>query len=952
MMAADVTISADIEVKQAIKNIDRLRERSERAAKDISKGFTALKVVAAGAVAVFASGKLASGIKAVTDAAGVQEDAVKRLNTALGLSGEFSDEASRDMQRFASELQKVTTQGDETTLNMLALSKAFGANNQQAQDLVTTAADMSSALGIDAESAVRNLGKTFGGLSGELGELIPELKTLTQEQLKAGDAIALVAAKFGGAAISNARTFSGSVQQLSNSFGDFQEELGEVITKNPVIVEILQSLKTGFENLGGFIDKNSGAIRDGLNDGILSIVGQAPNVIKGLSSIAGAAIKLAKGFNTLRGIVAQTLKSMLTGIDGIASAFQLLLDPIDAVVLGMAAVQKTVAEFALGSATDDVSDLQAELDGLNAALRTNSGVIVSLEEIKEKSAELDEAKANVADLTREIEILDNVGQQAAVEIGVSTEELKKDLEVQVDAAVEADLKLTSAEKKLDELTAGAVDVANGLVDRLKQASASGEIGPGTTTNVPQSSPFDDLIAGFVTNFKNAIGNFGNQIAGILTSGIAAQKSAIDATAALQDERAKAEKTTFKELEKDRASYVKNIKTTQAEIDNLLSNSSLTTDVVERDKKLKELRGQLAKDVEAEKAASKEKAALEEGFANKALDIEKQKEKANEDAAAALVGGAAGLAIDTIAPGLGQVAGPLIGQLASGGAEAATEMVTGLADAIPGLINNLVEAVPAIVLAIADNIDKIIPPLIGAMPRVAFALAKEAPKIALSLAMAVGRAVQEVINDVADIINDIGSFNFAEVIGEGFSKAIDFMVADFNRHVDFWSGIIDRFRSFFTGFFDKFAQFGRMIDNLRLQFHEIVGQFDPLIGVIDDLFRQVSSFFGGGDDDDGGVFGGVFGATGGEVGGTGNRDNQGPFALMPGELIIDKDRAAKLDALLDGGATGGSPEVVAMLASILTALQSPQTISTEARVNDRVLADIILQLNRSNARLTA
>ena len=48
------------------------------------------------------------------------------------------------------------------------------------------------------ESAVKNLAKTFGGLTGELGESIPKLKELTTEQLKSGEAVKFVLENYKG----------------------------------------------------------------------------------------------------------------------------------------------------------------------------------------------------------------------------------------------------------------------------------------------------------------------------------------------------------------------------------------------------------------------------------------------------------------------------------------------------------------------------------------------------------------------------------------------------------------------------------------------------------------------------------------------------------------------------------------------------------------------------------
>ena len=89
-------------------------------------------------------------------AAQVQEDAINQLNTALALAGDFSIEASQDLQAYASQLQSMTVIGDEAILKQLSLAKAFGASNEQSKKLVEAAIDLSAATGISLDSAVKN----------------------------------------------------------------------------------------------------------------------------------------------------------------------------------------------------------------------------------------------------------------------------------------------------------------------------------------------------------------------------------------------------------------------------------------------------------------------------------------------------------------------------------------------------------------------------------------------------------------------------------------------------------------------------------------------------------------------------------------------------------------------------------------------------------------------------
>jgi hypothetical protein len=69
---------------------------------------------------------------------------------------------------------------------------------------------------------------------------VPELQNLSEEQLEAGEGVDLIREKFDGAAKAMGDTATGALQQLSNTFGDFQEQIGETIATgiNPLVSSI------------------------------------------------------------------------------------------------------------------------------------------------------------------------------------------------------------------------------------------------------------------------------------------------------------------------------------------------------------------------------------------------------------------------------------------------------------------------------------------------------------------------------------------------------------------------------------------------------------------------------------------------------------------------------------------------------------------------------------------
>lgn len=204
------------------------------------KGFEALSS---------AIGKSTKFISDSIDAAAEQEAALNRLAQSLRATGEFSQQAVEEFAQFASELQKTSVFGDEVVIGQLAIAKSLGATNEQAKLLVQAAANLAATFGGSLEENVFKLGKTLNGVvNRDLKAAIPELKGLTEEALRSGDALKLVNERFGGAASAELNTYAGSTTALSNAFSDLQEELGAFIT--------------GSETIGGLIKVSTGLIQE------------------------------------------------------------------------------------------------------------------------------------------------------------------------------------------------------------------------------------------------------------------------------------------------------------------------------------------------------------------------------------------------------------------------------------------------------------------------------------------------------------------------------------------------------------------------------------------------------------------------------------------------------------------------------------------------------------------
>lgn len=300
-MPEEIKLPVVLDTKKALSQLKSFASKGSSALSSIVSSLTSVKTLVAGGLGFFALGKT---ISSLTSAASRQQDAINNLNTALRTSGEFSKEASKDFQDYASSIQDVTKFGDEAVLEQLALAKAFGATNEQAKQVTSAAIELSAATGKSLEEATRQVSKTLGGFAGELGEVNPAIKALTAEQLKAGEAARILIEQYGGSAAAQVNTFSGAIAQTSNLFGDLQESLGRTIIENPKVIAAIKGIGEAFKSIISSINSNEGSISDFIGDAVSSLASFAPSAVRSIKIIPQAilGIKLAADKAKIAGI--------------------------------------------------------------------------------------------------------------------------------------------------------------------------------------------------------------------------------------------------------------------------------------------------------------------------------------------------------------------------------------------------------------------------------------------------------------------------------------------------------------------------------------------------------------------------------------------------------------------------------------------------------------------------
>lgn len=248
--------------------------------------------------------------------ADVQQQAESRLLNAL----KGRSDVQQRLLTQASELQSRSVLGDEVIIGQQAYLASLGMTEEQIGKVIEASAQLSAATRMTLESAVKNLAKTFGGLTGELGESIPKLKEFTTEQLKNGEAVDFILQNYKGFAETAAKEGLGAVKQLKNAWGDFTEQIGAVmIPAVNTLAKVLSKVVAALQSM-------------------------SPLTKKVIVAIGGVAASIAPLSLAIGGVI-KTLPMM-------ASGFTALLSPVGLVV---------AAILALGAAFVYAKNKQAEL---------------------------------------------------------------------------------------------------------------------------------------------------------------------------------------------------------------------------------------------------------------------------------------------------------------------------------------------------------------------------------------------------------------------------------------------------------------------------------------------------------------------------------------------------------------------------------------------------------------
>ncbi len=255
-------------LKRARKSLDSLSKQNKRTGSSMLSFSKVLGTVRDAVIVLPALFKavtaplrgMVNALKAASGVAAEFQVTTRKLTTALALSGQQGyTEITERLKVFADELQGITGISNTATLGIAQTLTVLGVQQDQLEDATVAVVNYAEAMGRDANMAALQFGRTLSGLIGELGEALPAVRDLTQEQLKAGGAFKVAGELFAGTAEQVAKTTVGLRRSLASAFGDFQRAIGDAI--NPVLDAITKGLTNAVKGLIDLVRANEGQLR-------------------------------------------------------------------------------------------------------------------------------------------------------------------------------------------------------------------------------------------------------------------------------------------------------------------------------------------------------------------------------------------------------------------------------------------------------------------------------------------------------------------------------------------------------------------------------------------------------------------------------------------------------------------------------------------------------------------
>ena len=390
--------------------------------------------------------KLPKLVTATIEAFGQQEMVLQKLSAAVRTNGGNVSEVLPIMQQFASDIQAITTYGDEQVHSMMAMATSMGVNAGQMDIVMRSAIGLSTALGMDVTTATKAAASAIQGKTGMLQEYIPSLVKCKTEEEKLAQVQRLSESGFAQAEAA-ANTLDGKLKQAANAWGDLQEVMGEAFA--PTVKAVAGLIK----GICALLTENA-AVTKTLTIALTSCaVGFAFTKVGGLANVA----KMILGVTTATKGATTAMHAFNLAIK--ANPIGLIASAAAAAVLGLA----QLVDYYLNLESEEQKEIAAQEAAREARRRT-------AEDARAASAVLDEYAESVA---REGESADDTAKRMSA-LAAEIESLSDRSKWAENGQEEAAQKLVDKKKELVELQKKYLEQVNATAEAEYQYASNRE----------------------------------------------------------------------------------------------------------------------------------------------------------------------------------------------------------------------------------------------------------------------------------------------------------------------------------------------------------------------------------------------------------------------------------------------------------------------------------------------
>jgi len=185
----------------------------------------------------------------------------ERAETKLRFALNGNIEATERMIRFKEQLMKTTLFSKDEIMNAINMGIELGRTEEETKKLVETAMGLARVTGRDLNDLMLALSGTYEGQTGRLGKLSGELKGLSEEQLKNGEAIDILNKKYGKFSSEGMDTVEGKMTQLKKIWQEFKDSVGAKVL--PVMLNVLTDVAgTAEEKLQLAVSRGEKILKD------------------------------------------------------------------------------------------------------------------------------------------------------------------------------------------------------------------------------------------------------------------------------------------------------------------------------------------------------------------------------------------------------------------------------------------------------------------------------------------------------------------------------------------------------------------------------------------------------------------------------------------------------------------------------------------------------------------